>query len=415
MTQLFHAVGCNTAIAMIFALTAVTGCVRVQPPPPPPKPPEVQMSDSFTREVTEYEYFTGRTEASQRAELRSRVTGYLMESRFKDGDLVAKGAVLFIIDQRLYQAEMARAEATLRQTQAAQDRAVSEHTRAQGLMTRSAIGREDFDRTQFARDEAAAAIRVAESTLKLAKLNLEFTELVAPFAGQISRRMVDPGNLVKADETILTTLVTTEPMFAYFDVDERTLLRRLLAASGAGTVKLAIGLADEDGYPHEGVVNFVDNKLDPATGSMWMRAEFVKPSRPIRAGMFVRVRFPLGSPAKSVLVAEQALGSDQGQRYLLVVDSQNKAEYRKVSVGSLEADGMRVVREGLKVGERVVVSGLMRVRAGTEVSPKLVPMPTRTTSAPVANITAVKVAEPQTTGTKGPEIKPEPPGKKSGG
>jgi RND family efflux transporter MFP subunit len=244
---------------------------------------------------------------------------------------------------------------------------------------------------------------VAESNGQLAHLKLEFTEVRAPFSGTLSRRMVDPGNLVKADETILTTLVSTEPMFAYFDVDERTLLRKLLAASDSrnGTVRLSIGLADEDGYPHAGIVNFVDNKLDPATGSMWMRAEFVKPSRPVRPGMFVRVRFPMGQAREGVLVAEQALGSDQGQRYLLVIGKDNKAEYRKVTVGAGEPDGTRVVTEGLKAGEKVVVSGLLRVRAGTEVVPKSVPMPVREQTGSSAGAPAV--APPVT-----PAIKPEP-------
>ena len=401
MTRSLSAQGGCLALAGYCFL--VLGCAREVPTPPPQKAPEVLVSEAFTRDVVEYEFFTGRTEASQRVEIRSRVTGYLNESKFRDGDPVAKGAVLFVIDQRPYQAEQTKAEASVKQAQASFDRAMSEYVRAQGLFSRSAIGREEFDRYQFSRDEASAGLKVAESNVQLAHLNLEFTEVRAPFAGTISRRMVDPGNLVKADETILTTLVSTEPMFADFDVDERTLLRKLLAASDSrnGTVRLSIGLADEDGYPHAGIVNFVDNKLDPATGSMWMRAEFVKPSRPVRPGMFVRVRFPMGQAREGVLVAEQALGSDQGQRYLLVIGKDNKAEYRKVTVGAGEPDGTRVVTEGLKAGEKVVVSGLLRVRAGTEVVPKSVPMPVREQTGSSAGAPAV--APPVA-----PAIKPEP-------
>ena len=401
MTRSLSAQGGCLALAGYCFL--VLGCAREVPMPPPQKAPEVLVSEAFTRDVVEYEFFTGRTEAAQRVEIRSRVTGYLNESKFRDGDPVAKGAVLFVIDQRPYQAEQTKAEASVKQAQASFDRAMSEYVRAQGLFSRSAIGREEFDRYQFSRDEASAGLKVAESNVQLAHLNLEFTEVRAPFAGTISRRMVDPGNLVKADETILTTLVSTEPMFAYFDVDERTLLRKLLAASDSrnGTVRLSIGLADEDGYPHAGIVNFVDNKLDPATGSMWMRAEFVKPSRPVRPGMFVRVRFPMGQAREGVLVAEQALGSDQGQRYLLVIGKDNKAEYRKVTVGAGEPDGTRVVTEGLKAGEKVVVSGLLRVRAGTEVVPKSVPMPVREQTGSSAGAPAV--APPVA-----PAIKPEP-------
>ena len=397
--------GLAAGLTLAGYLAVVTGCAREIPAPPPQKAPEVLVSEAFARDTVEYEYFTGRTEASQRVDVRSRVTGYLMESKFRDGDPVAKDAVLFVIDQRPYQAELAKAEAGLKQAQSASDRAATEYGRAQGLYSRNAIGREEFDRYQFTRDEAAAALKVAESNVQLARLNLQFTEVRAPFAGSISRRMVDPGNLVKADETILTTLVATEPMFAYFDVDERTLLRKLLAAADSrnGSVRLAIGLADEEGYPHPAQVNFVDNKLDPATGSMWMRAEFIQPTRPVRPGMFVRVRFPLGQAKEGVLVAEQALGSDQGQRYLLVIGKDNKAEYRKVTVGAGEPDGTRVITEGLKAGERVVVSGLLRVRAGTEVVPKVVPMPIRdqTGAKPEGKAAALEKTEPK--GTSAPK------------
>jgi RND family efflux transporter MFP subunit len=332
----------------------------------------------LTREVTDYEVFTGRVESSERVEIRARVTGYLEQVNFRDGALVGEGDPLFVIDPRPANAELARAEAALAQAQARHDRMEKDVSRAQALFSRQAGSREELDRLSGERDEARAAIGVAQSNVELAKLTVRFTEVRAPFAGRVGRRLVDPGNLVKADETVLTTLVALEPLYIYFDVDERTLLRQLLRegrleAARQERLPIRIGLSDEDGYPHEGVVNFVDNRVDPSTGTLWMRGEFVKAARPIQPGVFGRVRFPLGEPFRALVVAEQALGTDQGQKFVYVVNEQNRAEYRPVKVGRLH-DGLRVIRDGLKPGERVVVSGLQRVRPNAEVAPKAVEM-----------------------------------------
>lgn len=370
------------APCLLFGLLLLAGCGREQPKGAAPKPPEVLVSAPLTREVIDYEFFTGRTIASQRVELRSRVTGYLEKALFKEGDLVKKDDVLLIIDPRTYQSEVVKAEASVAQSQATARRVEGDFERAQGLLTKGAIGREEYEKLRGNRDEAKAAVRVAEANLRLAQDYLTFTEIKAPFSGRVSRRNVDPGNLVKADETVLTTLVAEEPIWANFDVDERTLLRQLMKAgklesSMSDRVPVTIGLADEEGFPHTGVVNFVDNEVDRGTGSMWMRAEFINPKRSIKPGMFIRVRFPLGRPRESLLIAEQALGTDQGQKFVFVVGPDNKVEYRAVKVGRLQEDGLRVIRDGLKPGERVVVSGLQRVRAGTVLTPKYIEMPTR--------------------------------------
>lgn len=382
------------APGLLFGLLILAaGCAREQPKGAQPKPPEVLVSAPLTREVIDYEFFTGRTIASQRVELRSRVTGYLEKALFKEGDLVKKDDVLFLIDPRTYQSEVVKAEASVAQSQATARRVEGDFERAQGLLTRGAIGREEYEKLRGNRDEAKAAVRVAEANLRLAQDYLTFTEIKAPFSGRVSRRNVDPGNLVKADETVLTTLVAEEPIWANFDVDERTLLRQLmkagkLEASMSDRVPVTIGLADEEGFPHTGVVNFVDNEVDRGTGSMWMRAEFINPKRSIKPGMFIRVRFPLGRPRESLLIAEQALGTDQGQKFVYVVGPDNKVEYRAVKVGRLQDDGLRVIREGLKPGERVVVSGLQRVRAGTTLTPKYVEMPTRAAKAAQSEVGA---------------------------
>jgi multidrug efflux system membrane fusion protein len=365
---------------LVLGCLLLTGCKGEQAPKAPPPPPEVLVSVPLVHPVTDTEVFTGRTEASSRVELRSRVTGYLEQAPFQEGELVKKDDVLFQIDPKPYRAELARAEASLVQAQVRLRRLESDFERAQALLMKQAIGREEFDRLRGDRDEAKASTGVAEANVELARLNLRYTEVRAPFAGRISRRLVDPGNLVKADETILTVLVSESPMYAYFDVDERTLLRQVLREgklpiSLSDRVAVTIGLADEDGFPHAGVVNFVDNKLDTGTGSLWMRAQFTEPRRPIKAGMFVRVRFPLGQQYRAVLVAEQALGTDQGQKFVYVIGANNQVEYRAVKAGRLQDDGLRVIHEGLKPGERLVVSGLQRVRAGGTVTPKPIDMP----------------------------------------
>jgi len=372
---------CRTWIPLLLlALLALTGCGGGAPLAMAPKPAEVLVSSPLVREVTDYERFTGRTEASIKVELRSRVTGYLEKTWFREGDLVTKDAPLFLVDPRPYLAELGRAEASLAQAQAQLSRLEGDFDRAQGLIAKMAIGREEFEKLRGDRDEARAALRVGEANVQLSKLNLQYTEIRAPFSGRISRRLVDPGNLIKADETLLSVLVAEDPMFAYFDVDERTLLRQLLRdgrleSTMSQQLPVMIGLADEETFPHAGIINFADNRLDPGTGSMWLRAQFVNPRRPIKAGMFIRVRLPIGQPFKAVLIAEQALGTDQGQKFVYVVDSQDKIDYRPVKVGRLQDDGLRVISEGLKANERIVVGGLQRVRAGATIVPKNVTMP----------------------------------------
>jgi RND family efflux transporter MFP subunit len=370
-------------LLVVALVTVAAGCKRDQSGPPQQGPPEVKVSKPITdRNVIDYEYFTGHTEAYKRVEVRSHVTGYLEEIKFKDGDIVTEGQVLFVIDQRTFKAQVAKAEADMRQAEAKLKRMDADYARGRVLYPRGGISKEDFDLLVGNRDEAYAAVGSARANLRLAEENLQYTEIKAPIAGRISRRLLDIGNTVKQDETMLTTIVTLEPIYAYFDVDERTLLRQRItdyrhdSASGA-KVKVDIGLADEEGYPHTGTVDFVDNVVDTGTGTMWMRAEFDrkdgKADRSLAPGLFIRVRFPLGAPYKPPLIAEQAIGTDQGQKFVYVVNDSNKVEYREVKVGRME-DGLRVIKSGLKPGEKVVVSGLQRVRAGIEVKPDVIPM-----------------------------------------
>jgi RND family efflux transporter MFP subunit len=237
------------------------------------------------------------------------------------------------------------------------------------------ITQEQFDQVAGDRAEAKAQVEIAKADVELAKLNLGYTQVKAPISGRVSRTQLDQGNLVKADETVLATIVAMDPMYAYFELDERTLLRlRRFADEGRistrneSEVPVRMGLADETDYPRTGAVNYFDNQLDPATGTLQARGIFENDDRMLAPGMFVRVRLPIGQPYQALLVPEQALGTDQGQKFLYVVDDQNKAQYRRVQVGKLQ-QGERVVLEGISEGERIVVSGLQRVRPGAEVDP----------------------------------------------
>ncbi|MBI3839575.1 MAG: efflux RND transporter periplasmic adaptor subunit [Planctomycetia bacterium] len=368
---------------LLLAGAALVGCdqLRQQAPAPPKSPevPEVYVDLPITGEITDYEDFTGRTVAVKTIDIRARVTGYLEKINFKEqeGGDVEEGTVLFEIDPRPYEAEVLRTKANLLQAEAHLKRLNLDYRRMEKLVGDKTVSREQFDLVAGDRAEAQATVESAKANLDLDKLNLSFTKVLAPISGRVSRTQLDPGNLVRADETILTTIVATDPVYAYFEVDERTMLRirhyteegRIKSQSDRG-VPVKMGLADEQGYPHQGVVNFVDNRLDPSTGTLQVRGIFKNSDRMLSPGLFVRVRLPIGEPYRAVLVSEQALGTDQGQKFVYVVDNDNKAQYRRVQVGKLQ-QGRRVILKGLSEGERVVVSGLQRVRPGAAVQPKV--------------------------------------------
>jgi RND family efflux transporter MFP subunit len=368
-------------LALLLGLAAATGCGRVQPKLTPPGPAEVEVSLPVVKEVTEYEDFTGRTEAVRAVEVRARVTGYLEAVFFKEGDDVQQGDRLFEIDPRTYRAELAKAEANVGQAEARVKRLQADYVRARELLPKKVVSREEFDKIDGDKAEAEASVKVARASRDVARLNLDFCTVSAPLGGRISRQLIDPGNLVKADETPLTSIVAVDPIYANFDVDERTMLRvRRLVQQGKvksareTEVPVYLGLSDEAGFPHKGTINFVDNKVDPTTGTLRVRGVFPNGKRLISPGMFARSRIRIGLPYRAVLVSEAALGTDQGQKFVYVVGSNDKVEYRRVKVGSLH-DGLRVVESGLSAGDRVVVSGLQRVRPGVTVRPEVREMP----------------------------------------
>jgi RND family efflux transporter MFP subunit len=360
-----------------LALIALAGCGQHEGQEKPSDAIVVTVSKPLARTVTDYTTFTGRTAAPDTVDLRARVSGYLDKVFFKEGDEVQKGAKLFEIDRRPYQAQVDQATADLARAKATAKTNAYELTRAEDLWNRRASSKADYDIAVGKAGESTAAVQSAEAALAQAKLNLGFTLVTAPVAGRVSKFNVTPGNLVTADQTLLSTLVSIDPVYAYFDVDERTLLRiRRLITAGKfksarehNDVPVEMALADETGFPHRGMVSFVDNKIDPGTGTLQVRGTFPNENRNISPGMFCRVQITMGEPHPALLVPDRALGTDQGQKYLLVVDEKNEVQYRPVRIGQA-AQGLRAIEEGLKADERVIINGLQRVRPGVTVDPR---------------------------------------------
>jgi RND family efflux transporter MFP subunit len=346
-----------------------------------------------TGEITDFEDFTGRADAFKNVEVQARVTGYLDKIHFKDGGDVEAGDLLFTIDQRPYKAALDRAEATVDQAEAKAKRTELDYKRYSALYGRGQASKEEYDMYTDNYSEAKAAVGIAQADLETARTNMDYTLIRAPIAGRISRRMVDVGNLIKADMTMLTTIVALDPMYVYFDVDERTLLRiRRLIREGKvqtraqGEVNVYVALADETDFRHKGTIDFSENRLDPGTGTLRIRAVIPNPIlesedtraqgmgpqrlRMLSPGLFLRVRLPIGKPHQSVMIAEKAIGTDQGRKFVYVVGPKNIVEQRTITVGPMEL-GLRVVESGLKTGERVVVSGLQRMRDGAKVDPQV--------------------------------------------
>ncbi len=379
--------------AFLFFATLV-GCNKSSTPTTnSAKPVEVVVDHPTIENITDTEEFPGRLEAVDSVIVRSRVTGYLDKIHFVDGAEVKKGQRLFDIDPLPYTAEAERSLAAVNQAVAKRDRLTKDYKRFQAA-PKGALSTEELDRITGDLAEAAAAVEVANANLKLAQTNLAYTKILAKTSGQIGRRMVDPGNLVKADETILTTIVALDPIYASFDVDERTLLRlsRLVAGGPiskykSDKVEVGVALSDETGFPHTGVIDFSDNKVNERTGTRRVRAVLANPDEFLSPGLYVRLRFPVGKPHKSILVPEEAIGSDQGQKYVFLVNEKDEVVYRKVTLGA-QSGKNRVIDSGIKPSDRVIVSGIQRVRAGVKVMAKPAEHSAPDESASPATITA---------------------------
>ena len=376
-----------TATVLIVAVClTLVGCGGEPVEPPPTAPISVSVSYPVEREVTDYSDHTGRTTAVESVEVRARVWGYLDKVNFKEGALVNKGDVLFEIDPRTYRAALANAEGNLASVQAKLKRLDDDLARARDLVQKRAISAAEYDKTAGDRAEAAATIDALKAAVEQAKLDLGFTKVKAPISGRISRTLITEGNLIAAGQTggtVLTNIVSVDPMYAYFDVDERTVqhVRQLIREGKAKSARdseipVGLGLATEQGYPHRGTLDFVDNQVNRKTGTLRVRGVFPNKGEPLAPGYFVRVRVPIGFPHKALLVTDRAIDTDQGQKIVYVVDKENRVAIRPIRPGARH-DGLRVIDAGLKADEQVVVSGLQQIRPGVVVEPKLVEMPSQ--------------------------------------
>jgi RND family efflux transporter MFP subunit len=329
--------------------------------------------------VTNYLELTGNTQAVNTVQLQARVEGYLQALHFQEGADVKKGDLVFTIQPEQYQAQLQQALAEVQAQQAALDHADTELKRYSRLFEQKAAAATDVDNWRFQRDSAKAALMNAQAQIDLAKLNLSYTRVTAPIDGRMGRRLVDPGNLVGAggQKTPLADINQIDSIYAYFTVNERDLLRvrKLQQESGAGDyrsrpIPAYAGLANDQGYPHEGRIDFAGITVDPTTGTLLLRAIFPNEDRNILPGLFARIRVPVGREANAILVPEVALGFDQLGRYVLVVNDKNVVERRGVTTGP-EENGMVVIDGGLNANERVIVNGLQRAIPGREVSPEM--------------------------------------------
>ncbi len=358
--------------AMLFASLSC-GDRNVYAPPPPP---QVTVSQPVRQPVTDYLEFTGNTQAINTVQLRARVQGFLEKVFFQDGDLVTKGQLLFQIQQNTYEAKLQQAEAEVLRQKASHNYAVIQVERYTKLVQQKAAAQSDLDNWRFQRDSAQAAIMAAEASRDLAKLDLGYTKVNAPFDGRIDRRLRDPGNLVGAGEfTLLAEVNQTDPIYVYFTINESDLLR-VQGKTGRATVQsqrikvpLSLGLADEEGYPRQGYLDFAAISLTPTTGTLQLRGIFPNPDFKILPGLFARVRAPIVGPEKTaLLVPEVAIGHDQLGSYVLVVDDQNVVQRRSVKIG-VKKEERRVVEEGLQGDEWVITNGLLRAIPGRPVTP----------------------------------------------
>jgi RND family efflux transporter MFP subunit len=339
----------------------------------------VTVSQPVVRELIEWDEYTGRLEAVDSVEVRARVSGYLESIRFKDGQILKKGDLLFVIDPRPYQAELDGAEAELKLAQARLELAKNNLARAKRLLSAGIISEEEADTRSSDERVAQATVEQSEASVEATKLNVEYTQVTAPISGRISRKLVTEGNLINGGTggTLLTTIVSLDPIYCYAEADEQSYLKYTrLAQEGKRPSSRQVrnpaylALADETGFPHKGYVDFVDNQLDPNTGTIRGRGIFPNPDLTLTPGLFARIRIPGSGKYEAILIPDEAIGSDQSQRFVMIVNNQNTTEYRKVVLGPI-VNGLRIIREGLKPEDWVIVKGLQRVaRPGVKIDPQ---------------------------------------------
>ncbi|MEM8692185.1 MAG: efflux RND transporter periplasmic adaptor subunit [Pseudomonadota bacterium] len=365
----------RTAIAA-FAVSVSLAFAQDQPPP------EVTVANPVVKEIVEDDEFIGRFEAAARVELRARVSGYLEEVSFKDGSLVEAGDVLFQVDRRLFQSALLQAEAQVSTAEASLQFATEQLERAQALIGNGTVPQSVLDERQERFLAATGSLEQARQTLETAEINLGFSEVRAPISGRVDRTLVTPGNLVRADETILTTIVATDPVHFYFDIDERSFLaysrdaqtRGAPLQEGAGGLEVVLSLSDERYGTFDGALDFSENRLDPNTGTMRVRAVVENPEGVLTPGLFGQVNIPGSLPYRGILLPDAAIVGDQNRQLVMSVDANGNVIPIEVRPGP-RLDGYRVIREGLTGEESVVIEGLIRARPGALVTPVMTELP----------------------------------------
>ena len=371
------------ALGAILLSLLLVGCDNSAAQNAAPPAPAVNAADVVVKSISQWDSFNGRIEAVESVQLRPRVSGYIDKVNFTDGQEVKKGEVLFTIDDRTYRAALEQAQATLERAKTQASLARSEANRTDKLINTNLVSREEWEQRRAAAIQAQADIRAAQAAVDAAQLNLDFTKVTAPIDGRASRALITSGNLVTAGDSasVLTTLVSQKTVYVYFDVDESTYLHyQNLARSGQGAssnhtaLPVEIGLAGEEGYPHQGKVDFLDNQLAPSTGTIRMRALLDNAQRQFTPGLFARVRLPGSAEFQATLIDDKAVLTDQDRKYVYIVDKEGKAQRRDITPGRL-ADGLRIVQQGLKPGDKVIVDGLQKVfMPGMPVNAKTVAM-----------------------------------------
>ena len=370
------------ALAAILVLSACGKATETSQQMPAVK---VSVAAVIEQPINEWDEFTGRLEAPESVEIRPRVSGFVDRVAFVEGSLVKKGDLLFQIDPRPFQAEVKRLEAQLQQARASQARTQSEANRGERLRQSNAISAELADARTSAAAEAKAAVAGIQAELDNARLNLSFTRVSAPIDGRVSRAQITEGNLVNAGQSLLTTLVSTDKVYAYFDADERVFLKYVeLARQAGGQARDAspvyLGLSSEDGHPHLGQLDFLDNQVNPQTGTIRGRAVFDNRDGRFTPGLYARLKLVGSGQYAAALIKDEAVGTDLGKKFVLVLDKDNAVQYRAVELGP-KLEGLRIVRSGLVKGETIVVNGLQRAFPGSTVDPQSVPMADEKTQA----------------------------------
>ena len=400
----------NLRVGGFVLALLLAGCEEANTYVAPP-PPKVTIAEPLVQEVTDYLEFTGTIVASAQVEVRARVSGVLQSMHFQPGTKVNAGDLLFIIDPKEYEANLQAAEAELAGAEAQFKRAQTELTRSQRLFKNKAGPETDVVKWRGELEVARAAITGAEAKISRAKLDLGYTQVTAPISGRVGRNLVDIGNLVgEGEATILTDITSYDPMYVYFNLNERDLLRVLAKyrekvkekgldpskdTEAEADIKLYMGLANEEGYPHEGIFDFGESGVDPDTGTVQLRGVFENKEKPavLVPGLFTRVRLPIANRPDMPLVTERAIGADQSGQYLLVVNQENTVEKRNIRLGQL-VDGMRVIEEGLQKDDRVIVNGMQRARPGGKVDLEQIEMASLKVSAKQAVAEAAKAKHP---------------------